>query len=69
MRQRRPSRIGTALNAARKRSSRRPPSTATAQPEEGEVPPEVRAPNRIDSGDPLNEEELRALAAGWRFVE
>lgn len=40
-----------------------------ARPETAEAPDQVRAPNRMDWAGPLNEEELRALEAGWGFVE
>lgn len=54
--------------AARRRA--RPPSrSAPAEPEAGEVPAQVRAPNRVERLGPLNEEELAALEVGWGFVE
>lgn len=43
--------------------------SAPAKPGAGEVPPQVRAPNRPEWPGLLNEEELRALEAGWSFVE
>ena len=60
---------GAGRVALRRNSARRPTRFAPAKPEAGEVPDQVRAPNRPEWPDPLNEEELRALEAGWSFVE
>ncbi len=70
MPRREPLRRGAASRAARtRRPVRRPSECAPAKPEAAEVPAQVRAPNRLEWPDPLNEEELRALEAGWGFVE
>ncbi|WP_462121199.1 hypothetical protein [Methylorubrum thiocyanatum] len=38
-------------------------------PTPDEAPAQVRTSNQPEWPAPLNEEELRALEAGWRFVE
>ncbi|GJE04472.1 hypothetical protein GMJLKIPL_6436 [Methylobacterium isbiliense] len=70
MLKRKPSRSGAVGRGARARKpARRQGRPGPAKPETREVPAEVRAPNRPEWPDPLNEEELRALKAGWGFVE
>ena len=70
MRKRTPVRSGAAGRVARTRNpARRPPQPRPAPSKAGQPPPEVRAPNRPEWPDPLNEEDLRALEAGWGFVE
>ncbi|MBE7196524.1 MAG: hypothetical protein INR70_01800 [Parafilimonas terrae] len=50
-------------------SARPPDQPGPAPLKHGEPPAQVRAPNRPEWPDPLNDEELRALEAGWGFVE
>lgn len=70
MPRREPLRSGAADRTVQTRNpARRPTRSAPTKPEAGEVPAQVRAPNRPEWSDPLNEEELRALEAGWGFVE
>lgn len=70
MLRRKSSRRGAAGRAARTRyPAPRPSQFGPAKPEVGEVPPQVRAPNRIEWPGPLNEEERAALESGWGFVE
>lgn len=70
MPRREPCRGDAAGRAARTRQpARRYSRSNPAKPEVREVPAEVRAPNRPEWPDPLNEEELRALEVGWGFVE
>lgn len=64
------SRFGKAGRTARTRNvARRPAHSAPTHPKPDEAPARVAASNRPEWPDPLNEEELRALEAGWRFVE
>ena len=64
------SRCGAAGRTARTRNVvRRPTRSAPTKPKPDEAPDQERASNRPDWPDPLNDEELRALEAGWRFVE
>lgn len=70
MRKRTAVRSGAAGRVAPTRTpARRPARHGSAPPVSGEAPAQVRAPNRPEWPDPLNEEELRALEAGWGFVE
>ena len=62
-------RSGATGRVVRSRKQRRSAQPARAQSETDEVPPQVRAPNRIEWPGPLNEEERAALEAGWGFVE
>ncbi len=61
---------GTTSRVARKRGTPHARSqSASAKLDVGEVPPQVRAPNRPEWPGPMNEEERAALKAGWSFVE
>ncbi|GJE74311.1 hypothetical protein BGCPKDLD_0880 [Methylorubrum suomiense] len=70
MPRRKTTRRGAAGCVAQTRSpGRRPARSTPTTPEPREEPAQRRAPNRPEWADPLNEEELRALEAGWGFVE
>lgn len=61
---------GPTGRAARRRGTPSARSkSAPAKLDVGEVPPQVRAPNRPEWPGPINEEERAALKAGWSFVE
>jgi len=64
------SRCGATGRTARTRNVvRRPTRSAPTKPKPDEASDQERASNRPEWPDPLNDEELRALEAGWRFVE
>lgn len=64
------SRCGAAGRSARTRNVvRRPTRSAPTKVKPGEAPDQKRASNRPDWPAPLNDEELRALEAGWHFLE
>jgi hypothetical protein len=66
----RPSRIGSAIRVARKRNlAPRTLPPAPPRPKSVEAEPQTRAQDKLEWADPLNEEELAALDAGWGFVE
>lgn len=68
--QRRRSRTASTTRTAREcYLPSRAPKPAPVKSEAGEVSAQVRAANRTEWTDPLNEEELAALKAGWSFVE
>jgi len=70
MLKRRSSRCNAAGRTARTHNvARRPTQSAPTHPEPDEAPAQLRTSNRPEWPGPLNEEELRALEAGWRFVE
>lgn len=66
----RPCQTAATTRTARERNQpRRTSRPAQAECEADDVPAQVRAPNRTEWPDPLNEEELAAFKAGWSFVE
>ncbi|CAX21986.1 protein of unknown function [Methylorubrum extorquens DM4] len=66
----RSSRCGAASRTARTRNvARRLSQSAPTHATPDEAPAQVRTSNQPEWPAPLNEEELRALEAGWRFVE
>ncbi|MCP1540287.1 protein of unknown function [Methylorubrum extorquens] len=70
MLKRRSSRCGATSRTAQTRNAAcRQTESAPKNPKRDEAPAQVRTSNQPEWPAPLNEEELRALETGWRFVE
>ncbi len=69
MPKRRSSRCNAARVARTRNLARRSSRAASARPKPDEASDQARAPNTMEWPDPLNDAELRALEAGWGFIE